>query len=56
VGTLEIDDGRAWNGGTGTATTDGTPTLFPDARRDGRETLTGGRGLKGGTVTAGARA
>jgi hypothetical protein len=59
VDTRDIDEGRPWKGGTGTATTDGTPTLFPDARRDGRETLrcsslTGGRGLKGGTVTAGA--
>jgi hypothetical protein len=59
VDTRDIDEGRAWKGGTGTATTDGTPTLFPDASRDGRETfrcssLTGGRGLKGGTVTAGA--
>lgn len=51
--TREIDDGKAWKGGTGTATTEGTPTLV----RDGRETLwscsvDGGRGLKGGTVTA----
>jgi hypothetical protein len=56
VDTREIDEGMAWKVGTGTATTDGTPTPFPDASRDGRETfrcpsLAGGRGLKGGTVT-----
>lgn len=54
-----MDAGMAWKGGTGTLTIDATPTLFPDASREGREmlrcwSLIGGRGLKGGTVAVGA--
>ena len=54
-----MDAGMAWKGGTGTLTIDATPTLFPDASREGRETLRrwsliAGSGLKGGMVTVGA--
>lgn len=57
--TRVTDAGMAWNGGTGTETIDATPTPLSEASRDGRETLrwwslTGGRGLKGGTVTVAA--
>jgi len=59
VGARVMDAGMAWKGGTGTLTIDATPTLFPEASREGREalrcwSLIGGRGLKGGTVTVGA--